>query len=94
MTRAATKAPAKAGARRSRSGLDIEEKRSTAQVLLRLPRELHAAYSAIAESEDGMSLQEWLREAAEWHARRSVIRPRPGQDDLDAGNPLQEPAKL
>ena len=47
---------------RPRSGLDIEEKRSTAQVLLRLPRELHADYSARA-ARDGVSLQEWIRSA-------------------------------
>lgn len=87
MPRATAKASAKTGAPRPRSGLDLEEKRRTVQVLLRIPRELHAEYAAVAERDD-MTLQDWLREAAAWHLRRSRIAPKPGQDDLDAGNPF------
>jgi hypothetical protein len=83
MTRAA-KAPA-----RPRSGYARNDQRSTAQVLLRIPRELHAEYAAVAER-DGITLQDWLREAARWHLRRSRITPRPGPDDLDAGNPFDQ----
>lgn len=86
MTRAATKAPAKAGAR-PRSGYVTEEQRGTERVNLRIPRELHAELSAVAERDD-ISLQAWLLEAAAWHLRRSRITPKPGHDDLDAGNPF------
>lgn len=73
---------------RQRSGYAHNDQRSTAQVLLRIPRELHAEYAAVAERDD-ISLQAWLLEAAAWHLRRSRITPKPGPDDLDAGNPFE-----
>jgi hypothetical protein len=75
---------------RKRSGSYVHAaQRSTVQVQVRFPREQHARLLTIAEEADGMSVQEWIREAVDWHERRSRKRPQPGPDDLDAGNPLE-----
>jgi hypothetical protein len=87
----ARKAPASLGAARPRSGLDIESNRNrTTEVLtLRVPRGTKDRLRVISERE-AISVNAWILEAIAWHERRSRITPRPGPDDLDAGNPFDQ----
>jgi hypothetical protein len=74
---------------RPRSGLDIESnrKRTTEVLTVRVPLGTKARLQAVAEREI-ITVGAWVAEAIEWHERRSRIKPRPGPDDLDAGNPF------
>jgi hypothetical protein len=77
---------------RPRSGLDIEANRSTERYTIRAPRGTLERLRAISERE-AVSVNAWILEAIRWHERRSAITPKPGADDLDAGNPFDRRAE-